>query len=207
MIGPRRHVVIFARAPRRGRVKSRLAAAIGDGAALRFHRLTTHGLLRRLGRDRRWEVGLAMTPDRAAAGPRPWPFDLPRYGQGAGDLGRRMAQVFRRWPPGPVVIVGCDIPDIRAHHIAAAFRALGDHDAVFGPARDGGYWLMGLRRRPRLPALFRGVRWSTATALADTRAGLPPRWRVALIETLDDVDDGAAYGRLSRRGDAPRGGA
>jgi len=119
-----------------------------------------------------------------------------RGGQGGGDLGRRMARVFQTLPPGPAVIIGSDIPAIRPAHIAAAFRALGQHQAVFGPATDGGYWLVGLRRRPRLPRrLFERVRWSSAHALADTRAGLPKDMSVALLETLEDVDDAGAYAR------------
>src|SRR3546814_16124850 len=86
-----------------------------------------------------------------------------------------MDRVMRVLPPGPAVIIGTDIPDIRPRHAAAAFRALGRHDAVFGPAADGGYWLVGLRRRPTIPRAFDGVRWSTEHALADTRANLRPR--------------------------------
>jgi glycosyltransferase A (GT-A) superfamily protein (DUF2064 family) len=114
------------------------------------------------------------------------------------------------------VIVGSDIPELAPRHVAAAFRALGDHDAVIGPAPDGGYWLIGFRRRPRVPAgLFAGVRWSSAHALADTRASLPPRASVALLGTLEDVDDGASYERWRARlrtrrrasSDAPAGAA
>src|SRR5262249_22316747 len=79
---------------------------------------------------------------------------------------------------------------------AAAFRALGNHDAVLGPARDGGYWLIGLRRSRPLPAGFLdGVRWSTPHALADTRASLPRRYAGALLATLEGVGDGESYRR------------
>ncbi len=105
-----------------------------------------------------------------------------------------MASIARRLPPGPVIIVGCDIPDITAAHIAKAFRALGRHDAVFGPATDGGYWLVGLRRRPCFTDPFGKVRWSTPHALGDTLANLAGR-SVATIETLSDVDDGADLAR------------
>ncbi|HTZ79662.1 MAG TPA: TIGR04282 family arsenosugar biosynthesis glycosyltransferase [Stellaceae bacterium] len=211
----RRYLVVFLKAPRLGRVKSRLAADIGALAALRFYRGTSARLLRRLGRDRRWRLALAVTP-RSALGAGDWDARFARLDQGEGDLGARMARVFRALPPGPAVIVGSDIPDIAPRHIAAAFRALGRSDAVFGPAEDGGYWLVGLRRSPRVPAgLFADVRWSSAHALADTRASLPRKFEVALLETLEDVDDGAAYGRwrarLSRRSrassDAPAGAA
>jgi len=189
--------VIFAKAPRLGQVKSRLAAGIGAVAALRFHRETTERLLRRVGTDRRWRVWLALTPRRALAH---WPSSARWLDQGQGDLGRRMGRVFRVLPPGPAVIVGSDIPELSARHVAAAFRALGGHDAVLGPAVDGGYWLIGLRRRPRIPAgLFEGVRWSSVHALADTRASLPRNAAVALLETLEDVDDAESHARWRAR--------
>jgi hypothetical protein len=190
-----RHVVIFVKAPRLGQVKSRLAAGIGTLPAVRFYREITARVLRSLGRDPRWRTLIATTPPRARHG-RVWDRHLPRLDQGAGDLGRRMARAFRALPPGPVVIVGSDIPSLEPRHIAAAFRALGRSDAVLGPARDGGYWLIGLKRMRPLPrGLFAGVRWSSPHALADTRASLPRRYSVALLETLEDIDDRESYGR------------
>jgi rSAM/selenodomain-associated transferase 1 len=195
-----RLVVVFLRAPRLGRVKRRLARGIGDLAALAFHRATATRLLRDLARDRRWRVHVAVTPDRRAFLPRAWRVGE-RRGQGGGDLGRRMARAFTRLPPGPAVLVGADIPELGPRHVAAAFAALGTHDAVFGPAQDGGYWLVGFARRAPLPrGVFAGVRWSSESALADTLASLPRRLRVALLETLADVDDEDAYRRsLIRR--------
>jgi uncharacterized protein len=211
---PRRHLVVFLRAPRLGRVKSRLAAGIGALVALRFYRESSERLLRAMARDRRWRVHLALTPDRDALRGRAWRVHTGRFAQGTGDLGHRMERAVRRLPPGPVVIIGSDIPALGPAHVAAAFAALGTHHAVFGPAADGGYWLVGFRRRPRLPRpLFPRVRWSSPEALADTLAGLPRDMRVAFLETLEDVDDAAAYRRwrtLSRRrpaSDAPGGGA
>jgi uncharacterized protein len=196
---PRRHLVVFLRAPRLGRVKSRLAAGIGALGALRFYRETSDRLLRRMTRDRRWQVHLALTPDRDALRARSWRVAAARFGQGTGDLGQRMESAVRRLPAGPVVIIGSDIPALGPAHVAAAFAALGTHHAVFGPAADGGYWLVGLRRRPRLPRpLFPRVRWSGPHALADTLAGLPRDLRVAFLQTLEDVDDAAAYERWRR---------
>lgn len=193
------HVVIFAKAPRIGAVKRRLAAGIGQLAAWRCYGDITRTLIGRLAREPRWRLWLAVTPDAAARATRFWPRGrhrraIARIGQGAGDLGPRMGRVLRGLPPGPAVIVGSDIPEIDAAAIRAAFRALRSADAVFGPAGDGGYWLVGLRRRPRprghLPGtLFRDVRWSSEHALADTLAGLPKRMRVAQLHRLDDVDD------------------
>jgi glycosyltransferase A (GT-A) superfamily protein (DUF2064 family) len=96
------------------------------------------------------------------------------------------------------VLIGSDIPAVTRAHIAAALAALGRHDSVFGPAEDGGYWLVGERRLHAMPDLFRGVRWSSPHALADTLANLAPGETDAFAATLADVDDGAAYRSLPR---------
>ena len=188
----RNHLVIFARAPRLGRAKRRLAADIGMVAAARFQRLVLEQTIRRVAPDTRWDAWLATT-----GGPTRWPRGVRRMVQPAGDLGRRMDRTIRGFAPGPVVIIGSDIPDVMPGLIAAAFEALGSHDAVFGPADDGGYWLVGLRRRPAHPELFSPVRWSTRHALADTIANLGTRFDHALLETLIDIDDAAALRRWS----------
>ena len=195
----KRHLVIFARAPQAGRVKRRLGREIGAMEAARFYRRLLDAQIRRMAGDPRWTVWLFVTPDTARRHPAWHPVPLShRKPQRQGDLGRRMKLPFATLPPGPVVLVGSDIPAMRPHHIARAFASLGRHDLVFGPARDGGFWLVGARRRRSLPfTLFAGVRWSTSTALADTLAGLPRDVTVALADTLDDVDDAASLRRLS----------
>ena len=194
LYGPRtvkRQLVVMARAPRLGRVKQRLAADIGALAALRFYRHTTGRLLARLSRDRRWSTWLALTPDHALRGDcAPWPFRGRLLAQGGGDLGQRMGRLFLGLPPGPVVIVGTDIPDIAADHIGQAFAALGRNDWVLGPAADGGYWLIGARRRPAVRPPFAAVRWSTPHTLSDTLANLDSG-QVEFLETLADIDHGA----------------
>jgi len=195
-VSHQRHLVLFARAPMRGAVKTRLAADIGKDAALAFYRRTLHDVLWRLGRDARWQTWLAVTPDRAAYDPPLWPAvpGVALIPQGGGDLGARMARPLRELPPGPVVIVGSDIPDLGPGHVMDAFAALGRHDMVFGPAADGGYWLVGARRSPVVPhGLFENIRWSSPHALSDTLAGLPSHHRVGMLGELDDIDDGAAW--------------
>lgn len=187
------HLVIFAKAPRMGRVKTRLARDIGTVAAWGFFRHALAGLLRRLSDDPRWITVIAVAPDIAVGTP-VWPAHIDQAAQGQGDLGDRMQRAFDLIPPGPVVIVGADIPGITNSHIADAFRALGNHDAVFGQADDGGYWLVGLRRSPKTPKIFANVRWSGPHALSDTMANLPDA-RIALLEPLIDVDDGADFNR------------
>jgi rSAM/selenodomain-associated transferase 1 len=187
-------VVIFARAPVLGAAKTRLAAEIGDAAARRFHAETTTAILRRIARDPRWATMLAMTPDRLARRARFWPRRVAHVPQGAGNLGQRMARALARArPDAPVVVVGSDIPALSACHIVRAFAALGSHDLVFGPAEDGGYWLVGTRNPGAVRGIFRGVRWSGPHALSDTRNNVAPHWRVAMLDTLADVDGGASY--------------
>jgi len=194
----RRHLVLFVRAPQLGAGKRRLARDVGDVAALRFERAMLAALLRRLGRDRRWDLRLAVTPDRAGRR-RSWPRGVPVIGQGGGDLGWRMRRALAACPPGPAVLIGSDIPGLCAHHVADAFRLLGRNDLVFGPAEDGGFWLIGARRCPCLPPLFGAVRWSGQHALADVLANLPARVSVGFAARLADVDDGASLRRLAPR--------
>jgi hypothetical protein len=183
-----KRLVIMAKSPVLGRVKRRLAGEIGEVAALRFYRSCLSYTLLRLARDPRWHCVLAIAPDRdVAAGFWPPRGSIARCPQGEGDPGRRMQRLFRRLPPGPVIVVGSDIPAIQPRHVAEAFRRLGNADAVLGPAPDGGYWLVGLKRVPRLLAPFADVRWSGPHALADTLANLDGK-RVLFAATLSDVD-------------------
>jgi rSAM/selenodomain-associated transferase 1 len=195
----RRHLVLFARAPRLGSGKRRLARDIGAVGALRYERLMLTRLLRSLGRDGRWRLRVAVTPDRARRRKRLWPPGIALAGQGRSDLGHRMRRALAACPPGRAVLIGTDIPALARDHIAEAFRLLGRHDVVFGPAADGGFWLVGARRSPRLPPLFGEVRWSGPHALADVLANLPPSVSVGFAARLEDVDDGAAYRRLAPR--------
>ncbi|MEO1613904.1 MAG: TIGR04282 family arsenosugar biosynthesis glycosyltransferase, partial [Pseudomonadota bacterium] len=181
----RPRLLIMVKEPRPGRVKTRLGAGIGMGPAARWFRRESGALIHRLSADPRWETILAVAPDSAALESRVWPAHLRRWPQGGGDLGDRMRRVFRAMPPGPVLIIGADIPGISRRDIAAGFRALGSADAVFGPADDGGYWLIGLSRTRRAAprSLFEGVRWSTEHALADTERSLAGA-RIAHLRTL-----------------------
>ncbi|HEX3538019.1 MAG TPA: TIGR04282 family arsenosugar biosynthesis glycosyltransferase [Stellaceae bacterium] len=191
----RRHLILFVRRPQLGAGKRRLARDIGELPALRFQRLMLQRLLRRLGRDRRWQLRLAVTPDRPTLHGVKLPAGVVVTRQGSGDLGARMRRALAACPPGPAVLIGSDIPALTASHIAEAFRLLGRHDLVFGPTSDGGFWLVGARRSQRLPPLFGPVRWSTPQALADTLANLPAPVSVGYAARLDDVDDGAAWRR------------
>lgn len=177
---------IMVKAPVMGLVKTRLAREIGRSAALNAYRTMTAGLIRRLSTGAQWRLVLAVAPDRAQMS-RAFPASVERIAQGGGDLGARMQRVIDRFrEEGPVAVIGSDIPGISRGHIRSAFKTLANHDAVLGPAEDGGYWLIGVgTRRPMTP--FANVRWSTEHALADTLANLKGA-RVGLIGQLPDVD-------------------
>lgn len=160
-------------------------------AALRFYRTNLESTLRRLSPGP-WHFSVAVThrgetEARVFAG-------LDVLVQSQGDLGVRMSTVFRDLPPGPAIIIGSDIPGIAPVDIAIAFQILRRKDAVFGPATDGGYWLVGLARRRPVPRGFMtGVRWSGPHALSDTIASLPPGYTYGQAGVKDDVDTGVDY--------------
>ncbi len=181
-------VYVFARLPRLGAVKRRLARDLGDWVALHFYRTTLARTLRVLRADTRFTTVLAVTPDTARYAAI-WPRGMARVAQGGGTLEHRMHRVFKRHRHGRVAIIGSDIPDITGHDVARAFKLLGRARACFGPARDGGYWLVALPpRRPETP--FANVRWSSEWALRDTLANFN-NGSVTLLRVLSDVDTGA----------------
>ncbi len=192
-MAPKNHLIIFTRTPRLGGAKRRLAADIGAAVAMQFARANLDHLARTLGPDRRWSCSLAVSPDRDAGAGYRWPLGLARTPQGPGNLGQRMGRAMAAKGPGPVVIIGADIPEITPDQIARAFAALGRSDAVFGPAPDGGYWLVGLKRSPSIPDIFSDVRWSSRHALIDTASNLGPGTRITYLDTLADIDTGDDY--------------
>lgn len=179
-------LVIFVKAPRIGRVKTRLAKDIGQVAAWRFYKHTVSGIIKRVGRGK-WQTVICLSPDddRAVF----FGTDYPIIPQGGGDLGQRMQRVFDHLPGGKVVLIGGDIPSIEKQHITSAFKALKNNQVVFGPAQDGGFWLVGMRRTRARIAPFEGVRWSSEHALKDTLINIAPHIPIAYIETLNDVDN------------------
>lgn len=180
--------MLFAKAPRLGSVKRRLAADLGDRLAYRFHAELLFLRIRQLSAEKGFYRQLALTPDNARLR---LPGSLARLDQGMGDLGVRMQRIFQRFPHDRVVLVGGDIPGMTMADLRTAFHALGSADAVFGPAMDGGYWLIGLSaRRPARP--FDGVRWSTQNALSDTLQNFCGK-RIRLLRTLRDIDTGADH--------------
>lgn len=184
-------VLVFVRAPEAGRVKTRLAAALGPEVALRVYvRLAEHTV--REARAVGEAVRVHFTPAGAEEAVRGWLGEGADYlPQGGGDLGERMHRAFREAFAagyGRVVIVGSDLPELSAGLLRRALALLEEWEVVLGPARDGGYYLLGLRRE--VPELFTAIPWSTGEVLARTRerlreVGIEP----ALLEELADVDE------------------
>jgi rSAM/selenodomain-associated transferase 1 len=184
-------VAVLAKAPIAGLAKTRLIPALGRHGAARLQRaFTRHAVAvaqaASLGRVTLWCAPNAQHRFFQAMGRT---AGIACLDQPNGDLGKRMHAAFQlHCTQGPVLLTGTDCPPLRPAHLRQAAGALLDgDDAVFFPAEDGGYVLVGLRR-PQ-PALFEALVWSTPEVMAETRAraealGL----RVREFETLWDVD-------------------
>ena len=181
-------LLVFTKAPYYGQAKSRLAAGIGKVHAARLYRAMIARVLRNV-RDPRWETVLYVTPDKDAARlfGGIWPASLVRRVQGQGSLSPRLARALDA--KRPIAVIGTDCPQVRARDVACGFKALKSSKAVFGPADDGGFWLMAMHG-PVPAGVFDGVAWSTDTALSDVERNLG--FDAARLRTLIDVDDIAA---------------
>jgi len=204
-----RLLIVFVKAPRPGKVKTRLAQSVGAKAACLIYQILASRVLTQI--ESLPGVQLRFHPATARTEIRPWC----RRGwtiapQGGGDLGQRLKRAFRqafstRWER--VAIIGSDCPEVTARDIEHAWNALEGNDVVLGPAHDGGYWLVALRHS--IPKLFAKIPWSTDRVLAATlatakSAGL----RVHLLRELADVDtedDWKAYLRRNAFAQIARG--
>lgn len=185
-------VLVFAKAPVPGAVKTRLQDVLGPGGAAVLAARMARQTLRTVTAAGLASVTLCCAPDIHHEF-----FTLCRrlHGvalrpQASGDLGLRMHEALAAAlaEHDGAILVGTDIPGMTTEDLLTAARELeGGADAVLGPARDGGYWLIGVRRVDR--AIFDGVSWSTSGVLAETRARMVALgWRVAEIATRWDVD-------------------
>jgi rSAM/selenodomain-associated transferase 1 len=188
-------LVVMARWPASGRCKRRLAHSLGGQPAARIQaRLTAHTLAvaHSLTSHQGVEVVLAVdgVASRAA---RRWGETLGADRcllQGPGSLGLRMQRQFvraAREGAERVVLIGSDLPQLEASDLASAFGALNSRPAVLGPARDGGYWLIGLRQPDA--RLMGGIAWGTALVLEQTLAAMAQRGlEPVLLSCRGDLD-------------------
>ncbi len=189
---------MLTRFPRVGEVKTRIAATLGAEAATELHdRMARHTLRRLLALQACGEARAEVRADAAFAGVvREWLGKGPAiHYQGEGDLGRKLTIAFANNFGGrteKVVIVGADCPAMGTRHLRDALAALERTDCVLGPATDGGYYLVGLRRsayREALGPLFSEMPWGSTEVLVQTQnAAANAGLTVTLLEELPDVD-------------------
>ncbi|HID49004.1 MAG TPA: glycosyltransferase [Chromatiales bacterium] len=187
---PEARILIFARAPEPGRVKTRLAPDLGEAAAAELQEELARHTLQMALDSRLAPVVLYCSPDTR----HPFFREVAEAGvrlraQTGRDLGARMQRAFAEVLPecDRAVLIGTDCPVMRAAYLQQAFRALEQSAVVVGPAEDGGYVLLGLRQR--LAPLFTGIDWGSDRVMAQTRAALEQAetgWRE--LETLWDID-------------------
>lgn len=185
-------IVIFAKAPVLGRVKTRLVPALGEEGAARLAARMLESALRQA-------VAAAVGPVELCTSPAPgspdWagftlPAGIEASDQGEGDLGERMARAARRSinQGDAVLLSGTDCPDLSAERLRIAAEHLADHDAVLHRALDGGYPLLGLCAFHA--SVFQAMPWSTPTVADLTLERMAALgWRVWLGETLRDIDE------------------
>ena len=189
-------LVVFAKAPQAGSVKTRLIPALGaEGAAALAQRMLAHVLQQAL-QAQAGPVELCMSPP---PGDPAWekiaiPAAVLRTSQGEGDLGERMARAVRRVTTEeglPVLLMGSDCPALTAAVIHEAAHQLQTHDALLLPVADGGYVLIGLKSPS--PSLFERMPWSTANVAGETLSRMAALglkvWRGPLLHDIDEPAD------------------
>jgi rSAM/selenodomain-associated transferase 2/rSAM/selenodomain-associated transferase 1 len=183
-------LLVFAKAPRPGRVKTRLAATVGPHRAARIYRDMGKRVVDRL-RGGSFRVRICFAPADARPEMEDWlgSQGMEFQPQSGRELGERMRSAFKEAfeETDRVCIVGTDVPALHRGLVERALDELNEVDAVFGPALDGGYYLLALRRPA--PELFHGIPWSTPSVLQRSleRAGALGL-QVALLPALADVD-------------------
>jgi len=196
VIAASRSLVIFANAPEKGRVKSRIAADLGPDVALTAYRTLAEHAVAAASHVEWCRKTIAYAPNGTGDAMRDWFGDLFDYrAQGDGDLGRRMiAALERAFAEGAdrVVLIGVDCPGVSEAVIGEAFTRLDQADVVLGPSFDGGYYLIGMRQVHK--SLFTDIPFGTGDTLQKTlsaarRGGI----RVSLLEWKRDVNTGDAW--------------
>lgn len=174
-------IALFARYPVAGEAKTRLIPALGPEQAAQTHRLLVERTIATIGKSG-LPFALHHTGAEEAAFAEWLGADVALVPQGEGGLGERLARV-----PPPAILLGADIPDLTPRHLREAAEALSANDLVIGPARDGGYYLLGFSEP--VPFLFEDMAWGTETVLATTlRRARARGMKVAMLEILADCD-------------------
>jgi hypothetical protein len=209
---PRERLILFTRYPEPGTTKTRMIPCLGpQGAAELQRQMTVHVLsqatplarLRKMELEVRYEGGSSQLM-------RTWLGDQTTFvHQGTGNIGERMARALLDAVTQGIdtaVLIGSDIPGISTTLLEDAFEKVNDRTVVLGPAKDGGYYLIGLSAQGHLkavPGIFEGMPWGTSDVLQETCGRLRRKGLTyCLLDFLDDIDrpeDLAIWERFRRR--------
>lgn len=179
-------LILFVRNPLLGKVKTRLAKTIGDIEALQVYKEL---LLHTMEQTVKVSCDKFLFYDTEVVTDDIWPAQhFTKYVQEGLDLGQRMENAFQKlFTLGykNAVIIGSDLFDLKSNHIESAFQQLVENDVVIGPAEDGGYYLLGLKKV--FPSIFKDKEWGTSSVLEQTLKDIV-NCKVSLLETLNDID-------------------
>ncbi|GBD39885.1 hypothetical protein HRbin37_02171 [bacterium HR37] len=189
---PKQVLIVFLKYPEPGRVKTRLARDIGRRNASLIYSEIAQSVIGKVSKSNEYKTIIFFDPPEKEEEVRRWlkNTNLTLLPQEGNLLGERMLNAFERafsLGATSTVIIGTDCMEVSDKTVLEAFQALREVDAVLGPARDGGYYLLGLNRP--FPLVFKGIEWSTNLVLSQTIKKLEEKkQRFKLLETLTDVD-------------------
>lgn len=181
-------LLVMAKRPQLGKVKTRLANDLGDqNALLIYNELLTATEQLLIQADLNSYVFATGNGKEQVF----QSFKHRQFEQVGDDLGQRMRHAFEtafaEFGAHPCLMIGTDCPEISVQHLENAVAALREHDAVLGPSKDGGYYLIGMNEL--IPDLFEGISWSTDQVLHQSLSALTSGCRTAtLIDELNDID-------------------
>ncbi len=196
-----RAVIVFLKAPEKGRVKTRLSHSLDKGFVLELYKAFVKDTL-----DAVHPLGRPMVffwPDNKKRAIKAWlGDDILSFSQQGADLGQRMVHAFETvFDAGydSAVLIGTDIPQLNSDILTQAFGKLDNDHAVLGPSKDGGYYLIGFRKPAFSPLVFKGIDWSTPHVFEQTHAVMDTNdISFSLVETLNDIDTIADLKDLAR---------
>ena len=185
-------ILFFIKYPEKGKVKTRLAADIGEEKATELYKLFILTILKTL-TSLPHDIRICFTPKDKEEQLKQWLGNQhDYYAQQGGDLGKRMTDAFEnacKENYEKVLVIGSDSPDLTEKIFSEAFEALNKHDAVIGPTFDGGYYLLGFRKETFYSGVFDGIEWSTERVFEETMGKLKTyNCEIHVLKKLRDVD-------------------